>query len=123
MNAGRAHVDRDPFETIEAIFLTALPHYLEPVEQMVDQLFAGREEEGSDGWRALLATLTSLSAAATRIGCDAVAAGLDRMAARAGFGGPPGPLRGHLLAELAAIRNTAAGAAQRVRAGRTRSRG
>jgi hypothetical protein len=104
----------DQAEEIKRIFLVTLPQYLEPVEQMVDQLFAGSAGESGDGWQALSATLSSLAAAASRIGFEEIMVRLQRMGAlvdRAGGGGAPADLRGQLLAELAGIRAIATTAA------------
>jgi hypothetical protein len=108
-------IGEDQAEEIKRIFLVTLPQYLEPVEQMIDQLFAGREGETGDGWQALVATLSSLSAAAARIGFDDIRVGLDRMSdlvGRADAGSAPGELRVQLLAELGRIRTVATGTAE-----------
>jgi len=80
-DAAGLEIGEDQAQEIKGIFLTTLPQYLEPVEQMIDQLFAARDAETGDGWQALSATLSSLSAAASRIGFDDIMNGLDRMIA------------------------------------------
>ncbi len=95
---------------IERVFLASLPQYLEPVEHMIDQLFAGRAGDNGDGWQALAATLSSLRAAASRIGANHAAVGLDRMAEladRAAGGAVAGELRQRLLAESSRVRRVA----------------
>ncbi len=105
---------------IERVFLATLPQYLEPVEHMIDQLFAGGASDDGDRWQALAATLSSLRAAASRIGATHVAVGLDRMAAladRAAGGMTAGELRQQLLAELNRVRRVAGAQFDRSRRG------
>ncbi len=75
-------VDDRQAQEVERIFLTTLPQYLEPVEEMVDQLMSTGEDPGGEIKRALGATLSSLSAAAARMGIDDIFAQLDLMAKR-----------------------------------------
>ncbi len=74
-------------EEIRCIFLTTLPQYLEPVEQMIDQLFpaggpAAPQSVDAETFDALTATLASLSEASSRMGFEDVCRGLDRMGDR-----------------------------------------
>lgn len=113
-DSAHLEIDENQAEEIKSIFLATLPQYLEPVEQMIDQLFADAAAAGdtTDGWQALAATISSLSAAASRIGFDDIYVRLDRMTALVGGvgdGGPPAELRTQLIAELGAIRLIATG--------------
>jgi len=74
-------IDDAQAEEIRSIFLTTLPQYLEPVEQMLDQVFDG-DGGGDDTRQALVATLTSLDAAAARIGLEEIVERLKRIADR-----------------------------------------
>lgn len=77
---GSADLELDQFQATEIreIFLTTLPEYLEPVRQMVGQLFAadGGQSEMRD---ALETTLGSIHTAALRVGIDDVAGVVERM--------------------------------------------
>jgi hypothetical protein len=79
---GSADLELDQFQATEIreIFLTTLPEYLEPVRQMLDQLFspAGAQPEIRE---ALETTLGSIHTAAVRVGIDDVAGAVDRMRA------------------------------------------
>jgi hypothetical protein len=77
---GSADLELDQFQATEIreIFLTTLPEYLEPVRQMIDQMFSasGGHPEIRD---ALETTLSSIQTAALRVGIDDVASVVDRM--------------------------------------------
>ena len=60
--ASGLEMDREQSEEIEQVFLSTLPQYLEPVEQMVNELFSA-DSGGEETHQALTATLASLSAA------------------------------------------------------------
>lgn len=75
-------VDDRQAQEVERIFLTTLPQYLEPVEEMVDQLMSTGQDPGGEIQRALAATLSSLSAAAERMGITDIFAQLAVMARR-----------------------------------------
>ena len=85
--AGAVELDSFQAKEIRTIFFTTLPEYLEPVEQMIEQLLdpAGAAPEVRDP---LCATLSSISQAAARIGIDEVPALLDRMRGRIAPMGP-----------------------------------
>jgi hypothetical protein len=65
-------------EEIRRVFLTTLPQYLEPVEQMVEQLFTS-EHADEDTRKALDTTLSSIADAASRIGVDEIRGGVTRI--------------------------------------------
>jgi hypothetical protein len=77
---GSADLELDQFQAseIREIFLTTLPEYLEPVRQMIDQLFSapGAQPEIRE---ALETTLGSIHTAAVRVGIDDVAGAVERM--------------------------------------------
>lgn len=119
-DASGLEIDAGQAAEIKGIFLATLPQYLEPVEQMIDQLFAEGAGAAADGWQGLAATLSSLSAAASRIGFEDIVIGLDRMTAlvkRAGGGAATAELRAELVAELGRIRQLATAGAEPVAAG------
>ena len=69
-------IDASQSEEIQRIFGTTLPQYLEPVEEMVEQILA--DSASGDTVTALAGTLASLSQAAARVGFEQVVGQLDR---------------------------------------------
>jgi uncharacterized coiled-coil protein SlyX len=69
-------IDASQTEEIRRIFGTTLPQYLEPVEEMLEQILTGKPSP--DTVSALAGTLVSLSQAASRVGFDEVVQQLDR---------------------------------------------
>jgi len=68
---GGLELDDSQAEEVRWIFISSLPQYLEPLEQMIDQLLdTGYDEELQ---RAATVTLASIADAATRVGIDDVA--------------------------------------------------
>jgi len=98
---------------IRQIFGTTLPQYLEPVEEMIEQILS--ETEGRESTvQAFLGTVSSLSAAASRMGFDEVFRILERMSMRVGrlseqAGAVPQEVREALLFDLEEIKNLAEG--------------
>lgn len=72
-------IDDGQAEEIRHIFLTTLPQYLEPVEQMLHQIFDEAAGANAETRNAVVATLTSLSEAASRIGVDEIYDRLSQM--------------------------------------------
>ncbi|MDH5673407.1 MAG: hypothetical protein OEZ06_14735 [Myxococcales bacterium] len=62
---------------VRTIFFTTLPQYLEPIEEMIDQLFSGGSRE--ELCPPLLGALSSIGAAAARIGIESVREPLERL--------------------------------------------
>jgi hypothetical protein len=69
-------IDDRQSEEIRSIFGTTLPQYLEPVEEMVQQILT--DTPARDTIDALLGTLSSLGQAASRVGFEEVVVQLDR---------------------------------------------
>jgi hypothetical protein len=69
-------IDASQSDEIRRIFGTTLPQYLEPVEEMLEQILTGKPS--GDTVSALAGTLVSLSQAAARVGFDEVVQQLDR---------------------------------------------
>jgi hypothetical protein len=68
--------DRQTAE-IREIFGTAFPQYLQPVEEILEQVLAGKADEES--FQALVGMLSSLQAASQRMGFDEIHASLKRL--------------------------------------------
>jgi hypothetical protein len=79
---GGLELDARQAHEVQSVFLTALPQYLEPIEQMLDQLVAVGDPKGETR-QALSATLSSLSAAASRVSLSEVYERLEAMSERA----------------------------------------
>ena len=77
-HAGNLELDAFQANEIRQVFLTTLPEYLEPVSQMLDQIFAAPDGQ-DDVRRALHTTLSSISVAAARVGIDDVCNAVDAM--------------------------------------------
>jgi len=75
---GGLDLDSSQADEIRDIFLTTLPQYIEPIEQMMEQAFGG-ETPDDETCKALGAAITSISTAASRIGIDDVWRELERM--------------------------------------------
>jgi hypothetical protein len=110
---GGLELDARQVHEVQSVFLTALPQYLEPIEQMLDQLVTVGDPKGETR-QALSATLSSLSAAASRVSLTAVYERLEAMSERALlFEGVAAPLPQAsvqpLLDELKTIRAIARG--------------
>jgi hypothetical protein len=69
-------IDARQSEEIRRIFGTTLPQYLEPVEEMVQQILT--EKPAEETVDALLGTLSSLGQAASRVGFEEVVVQLER---------------------------------------------
>ncbi len=78
-DAGGLEVDDQQAREVERIFLTTLPQYLEPAEEMADQLLSEEREPSPEVQHALVTTVTSLAAAAQRMGIDDVHQRLDEL--------------------------------------------
>ena len=65
---GLLEVDDRQLEEIREIFGTAFPQYLQPVEEIVEQILSGKGDPES--FQALDGMLTSLETASTRMGFD-----------------------------------------------------
>ena len=76
--AGGLELDEFQAKEIRQIFLNTLPEYLEPVSQMLEQVLRATDEQ-PEIRRALQTTLSSISAAASRVGIHDVCAAVDEM--------------------------------------------
>ncbi len=84
---------------IKSIFLTTLPQYLEPVAEMLDQLFA--DASNAEAQTTLHATLASLTTAAARIGVEEARKRLQGMCDLvASVDNTPGPVAAELQEQL-----------------------
>jgi hypothetical protein len=77
-DAGGLELDDSQQDEIRLIFLTSLPQYLEPVDQMVEQVFSG-QDKNQDAKKTLNTTLASISEAAERLGINDVSASVERV--------------------------------------------
>lgn len=77
-DAGGLELDDSQQDEIRQIFLTSLPQYLEPVDQMVAQVFSG-QDKNQEAKKTLNTTLASISEAAERLGIDDVSASVERV--------------------------------------------
>lgn len=106
---------------IRRIFMTTLPQYLEPVEQMLDSLI--EDGVGEQGMVAALdAALSGIATAAGRIGLDDIEEPVEQLRERLLVleeGEVPDTTRRALLAELAEIRSVAGIAPAEGEAGET----
>jgi hypothetical protein len=101
-------LDASQAEEVRQIFFTTLPQYLEPIEQMLDQLFAG-DQIAQDLCTTLITTVSSIAAAAARIGVPNALERLERMQDALlqlvdHAGAPPLRVRDTVLQELLALR-------------------
>jgi hypothetical protein len=113
-DGGDLEIDDGQAEEIRDIFLTTLPQYLEPVEQMLGQIFDDSDTANAETRNAVVATMTSLSAAASRIGFDDIFDRLSVMSDRVdGIEDVPDDelavARERIFAELEEIKHIAAG--------------
>jgi hypothetical protein len=76
--ASGLELDEFQAKEIRQIFLNTLPEYLEPVSQMLEQVLRATDEQ-PEIRRALQTTLSSISAAASRVGIHDVCAAVDEM--------------------------------------------
>jgi hypothetical protein len=76
--ASGLELDEFQAKEIRQIFLNTLPEYLEPVSQMLEQVLRAKDEQ-PEIRRALQTTLSSISAAASRVGIHDVCAAVDEM--------------------------------------------
>jgi hypothetical protein len=76
--SGALALDEHQAKEIRQIFLNTLPEYLEPVSQMLAQILAATDGQPNVR-RALDTTLSSIAAAASRVGITDVCAAVDEM--------------------------------------------
>jgi len=109
-------------EEIRRVFLVTLPQYLEPVEQMVEQLFASGYAD-DDIRKALDTTLSSIADAASRIGVEEIRAGVTRIREELVRlddepDQPPFRIRDEIVATIEEIKKVASGTAEPIPRGR-----
>ena len=104
-------LDESQAREIRHVFLTTLPQYLEPVEQMLEQLLADGADAGV--LDALETTLSSIGAAAARLGiediCDALEIIGEQVTQLHEQGWSDPELRRAVMASLRRIERIAAG--------------
>lgn len=74
-------MDERQAEEIRQIFGTTLPQYLQPVEEMIEQILSS-EEMDVETFQALQGTLSSLRMAAGRMGFEEIGQGLEQLGDR-----------------------------------------
>lgn len=112
-DADGLELDERQSNEIRQIFGTTLPQYLQPVEEMIQQIIANPESRAATV-QAFVGTVSSLSAAASRMGFEDVYRILERLSARVGQigdddGRVPEEIREAILFDLEEIKELAAG--------------